>query len=269
MLLALVLLLSAGISVGACICINVQNLLVIPLFLLFWAVAAVLTVALYLLFVYLLSLFIDPSPEKQKKHPVMMFFLRITLRAVCLGGRAHLHKVGFENLPDQPFLVVSNHLSMLDPVVTVAAMPGRDLCFIAKPEILHFPLIGRVARCCNFLVIDRGNARNAIRTVNQAASLLKNGVCSVGVYPEGTRNRKHEQPLLPFHDGVLMVAQKANAPIVVLALEGTETICPHFPLHRSDVTLTVCEVLSGEQVSSMRTSELSAHVRESLLQIVK
>lgn len=269
MLLALVLIFSAGISVGVCIWTNWQNLWLVPLFLLGWAAAAVLLVVLYLLFVYLLSLFVDPSPKERKKRPVMMFFLRITLRAVCQGGRVRLHKVGFENLPDEPFLLISNHRSMLDAVVTVAALPDRSVSFIAKPEILRFPLIGRVARCCNFLVIDRSNARNAIRTVNEAASLLKDGICNVGVYPEGTRNRKQEQPLLPFHDGVLMVAQKANVPVVVLALEGTEDICPHFPFHRSDVTMTVCEVLPKETVNAMRTAELSAHIRESLLQIVK
>ena len=61
-----------------------------------------------------------------------------------------------------------------------------------------------------------------VGSFTKAAELMKNDVVSVGVYPEGTRNR--DGSLLPFHDGVFIIARKADVPIVVATIDGTEKI---------------------------------------------
>ncbi len=75
-------------------------------------------------------------------------------------------------------------------------------------------------KVCCFLPIDRENPRKAIPTINRAAKLLKEQEVSVGIYPEGTRGK--DCRLLPFHNGVFKIAQKAEAPIAVLSITGTE-----------------------------------------------
>ena len=57
--------------------------------------------------------------------------------------------------------------------------------------------------------------------INKAASLLEKRELSVGIYPEGTRNKGEE--MLPFHNGVFKIAQKSKTPIAVLAIKNTIT----------------------------------------------
>ena len=110
------------------------------------------------------------------------------------------------------------------------------------------------------MTIDRESSRKAISTIRDAAEMLKEQEVSIGVYPEGTRSKNGE--LLPFHSGVFMIAQKANAPIAVVVLKGTEKIHKNYPFHRSNIEMTVAEVIPAEQVCSMRSAELGDKVRE-------
>ena len=112
------------------------------------------------------------------------------------------------------------------------------------------------------MAIDRENPRNALKTILKAAELLKKDEVSIGVYPEGTRSK--ECKLLPFHNGVFKIAQKANADIVVLAVSGTEQIHKNYPFHHTDVYLDVLEVLSADTVKSSKTDALGERIRAEL-----
>lgn len=97
-----------------------------------------------------------------------------------------------EKLPkNERFLLVCNHRSKFDPILTWYVLRDYNLAFISKPENFR--------RCC-FMAIDRENPRNALKTIHQAAELIKQNEVSVAVYPEGTRSKTCE--LLPFHNGI-------------------------------------------------------------------
>ena len=134
-----------------------------------------------------------------------------------------------------------------------------DIAFISKPSNMKYPLSGHLAYASGCLAIDRENDRNALKTILTAADYMKCGICSVGVYPEGTRSKTEE--LLPFHAGCFKAAQKAKVPIVVAAVRGTEK-AKHFRLFSTTgVYLDILEVLPAETVCSMRTDALSEHIR--------
>lgn len=107
--------------------------------------------------------------------------------------------------------------------------------------------------------IDRENPRNAIVTINKAAEILGNEIASIGVYPEGTRSK--ECVLLPFHNGVFKIAQKANSSIVVLTVIGTEKIHKRAPWKATDVYLDVLEILPAEEVKSTKTDLIGDRIR--------
>lgn len=67
------------------------------------------------------------------------------------------------------------------------------------------------------MAIDRENPRNALLTIEKAAKLIESDEVSIGIYPEGTRSK--ECVLLPFHNGVFKIAQKASVPIVVASIQ--------------------------------------------------
>ena len=217
---------------------------------------------LYILTLFLFSLFIDLKKPRDKDHPFVRFLIAETVRLVCQLGRVKIVAEGLEKMPESRFLLVSNHRSMFDPLVSLVAFKKYPMAFVTKPENLKIPLAGPIIRYCCFLPINRENPREAIRAINSAASLIKNDTLSVGIYPEGTRN-KGEGTLLPFHGGVLMIAQKAGGvPVVAVTVENTEKVAKNFPFRKTVVRLKVCCVIPGEEVLASRTDDLSAKLYE-------
>lgn len=166
---------------------------------------------------------------------------------------------GLEKLPKgSPVLFVGNHRSGFDPIVTMYILRRYKIIYISKPENFKYPAVGKIMWRCRYMAIDRENPRNAIKTICRAAELLGEGDVSVGVYPEGTRSR--DGSVLPFHNGVFKIAQKANAPIAVIALSGTEKISKN-PFRKNSVKLTVADVISADEAAAMNTAEIGERVR--------
>lgn len=160
------------------------------------------------------------------------------------------------------FLYVSNHLSALDPMAVLTALPKYKISFVAKPSLLKVPLLKTVGPAAGFLAIDRENDRNALKTILTAANYAKNDLCSIGIYPEGTRSKNDDGTMLPFHAGSLKIAQKANIPIVVVSTVGTEKIKKNFPFRPTRVKLRVLEVIPAEKVKATPTAELAAYTHD-------
>ncbi len=133
------------------------------------------------------------------------------------------------------------------------------MAFISKPENFKIPIFGRIIRRCCFMPIDRSDPGKALSTIKTATEVLQKGDMAVGVYPEGTRNRQGR--LLPFHTGVFRIAQKAHAPIVVMAIHGTENIYRNVLRRRSDVYIDVVDVIPADEVKAMKKNEISDRVR--------
>lgn len=199
-------------------------------------------VLLVLLLLLLLSLFIRPT-EYADHSPFWRGVLNMAAGIVLKLMRIRIHAEGIEKIPadTKNLLFVGNHISAYDPIVSVYVLRHWQPAFLSKPSNFRIPIFGRIIRKCCFLPIDRENPRNAIKTIRFAAELLGRGEVSVGVYPEGTRSKTGE--LLPFHNGVFKIAQKAGASVVVLHVTGTDRVHKNFPFRRTDVYLKVPDVL--------------------------
>ncbi len=226
---------------------------------------ALLLIALaYVLFLLVCSLFVSPEKEYEYHSRFYRRVLNGATRLALKVCRVRIHLSGESKIPadTKKILFVCNHRSKFDPIVTWYALRKWDIAFISKPENFKVPIFGRIIRKCCFLPIDRVNPKNAIRTIHKAAKLLKKGQVSVGVYPEGTRSLNCQ--LLPFHNGVLKIAQKAQAPIVVLTVSGTEIVRKNAPFHHTDVYLNVVDVLPANFVEQSRTDALGEQIREQM-----
>lgn len=217
----------------------------------------------YVLAVFILSLTVDMSRPVPDDHP---FFRRIVVHIIgllCLFGRVRPRVTGLESVPAEGrFLLVSNHRSNYDPIVTIWAMRDFDMAFVTKPENLRIPLAGPMIYKANYLPIDRENPRHALETIGAASELLRRDVVSVGIYPEGTRSRG--EAMLPFHDAVFKIAKRADVPVIVASVEGTERIHKNFPRRHTDVTVSILAVLPREEVAALSTGELSRRTRDIL-----
>jgi len=225
------------------------------------ATAAALAL-IYILLLFISGLFVEETHEYTKDSPYFRFLLNSGAWCATFFAGVKIRLVGEEKLPQGRFLIVGNHHSNFDPIVTWRALRKYNISYISKQGNFKIPFYGKIIRRCCCMEIDKQSPRHSMETLEQAAELIESGEVSVGVYPEGTRS--HDGQLLPFHNGVFKIAQRANVPIVVICSQGTEMVHRNFPLKRTEVTLTVTDVIPAEYVTAHKTAEIGDRVRESL-----
>ncbi len=129
-----------------------------------------------------------------------------------------------------PLILAANHLSNLDGVVIggwLTPALGRRIHWLAKKEMLAWPIAGRLLAMSSFHPVDRGSGDvEAFRT---AQRILESGNV-LFVFPEGTRSRTGA--LGRAQDGLAALALRTDAPIVPLAIWGTEGAWPRGRLPR-------------------------------------
>ena len=112
-----------------------------------------------------------------------------------------------------PTLLLANHVSWLDIAAIHAVVPKAR--FVAKADVLRWPLLGWLIRGAGTLFIERERKRDALRVVHALAQALRDGQ-TVAVFPEGTTG-SGAQPL-PFHANLLQGAIATATPVQLVVL---------------------------------------------------
>ena len=139
--------------------------------------------------------------------------------AATLGSRLKVY--GEDRVPlDGGIVVASNHFHWLDPAVLGASSP-RVLYYMAKIEAHRLPGLGTFIRAFGCFPVRRGESdRDAVRLMR---TIVAEGH-ALGLFAEGSRQRSgvpgHVQP------GAAMVALQEGAPILPVAIHGTQTWRP-------------------------------------------
>lgn len=214
-------------------------------------------VMVYLLVLFVVSLFFSKQPI-QKTSPVCRFFVWLSMDWLMSFFRVRITLTGQEQLPQEPVVWVSNHISDFDPMVVLAVL-RRKIAFISKESNFKIPIVGPFIRKAGFLAIDRENAMRAMRTLKRASELMTAENLDMGIYPEGTRSKTGE--LLEFKTGAFVLAKRSKAPVVIFSTKGTDRIAHNVPFRSTKVELHILEVLSPAEVEKMSLEELSAHVK--------
>ncbi|MBG9389494.1 lysophospholipid acyltransferase family protein [Caenimonas aquaedulcis] len=149
-----------------------------------------------------------------------------------------------------PVLLAANHISWLDILVMHAA---RHCRFVAKSEVRHWPLIGRMATAGGTLYIERESRRDAMRVVHRMAESLGRGEI-LAVFPEGTTS--DGTTLLPFHGNLIQAAVATGTPVQPVALRFIDRASGEpslTPCYIGDDTLlgSVWSTLSGPPIAAV------------------
>lgn len=138
------------------------------------------------------------------------------------------HVQGLRHVPRSgPVILASNHLSFADNWV-IPAVARRRVVFLAKAEYFDGRGLSGAASRWFFTALgqvpvprtERRAARGALET---ALSVLRDGE-AFGIFPEGTRSV--DGRLYRGHIGVAWLALSSGAPVVPVALHGTDRVHP-------------------------------------------
>lgn len=149
---------------------------------------------------------------------------------------------GLERVPREgAFILVSNHMSNLDPLIvgsTAGHLNGRVIHFMAKAEMLRWPVIGWLATQSGVFFVRRGEGDRA--ALGLALEHLAAGR-PLALFPEGHRSRVGS--LIQARAGAAHLAIRSGAPLVPVSITGTERIFPgHSRIpHRSPVRVRIGE----------------------------
>lgn len=130
--------------------------------------------------------------------------------------------IGEENIPDEAVLFIGNHRSYFDILLTYSRCK-RLTGYVAKKEMLSYPLLRTWMKRLYCLFLDRENPKEGLKTILQAIDYIKQGI-SICIFPEGTRNTGEELSMLPFHAGSFKIAEKTGCPIVPISMNNTISI---------------------------------------------
>jgi len=184
--------------------------------------------------------------------------------ALC-GIKTHL--AGAEHIPaGRAAVYCANHQSNVDPPVLFDRLHPR-MHIVYKAELDAIPLLARAFRHGGFVPIERRNKEAAMRSLEAGARSIQAGN-SFLIFPEGTRSRTDE--LLPFKKGGFLMALKAQAPIVPVAVQGGRDAMRRgsWIIQPVDVSVRVGEPIETAGMDMSDRDRLIARVRSRIEELL-
>jgi 1-acyl-sn-glycerol-3-phosphate acyltransferase len=130
---------------------------------------------------------------------------------------------GLENIhPGASYVFVSNHASLMDTPVVLAHLPVQ-FRFLAKKGLFLIPILGTHLRRAGHLPVVKDDPRASLKSMSDAARIIRERSYSVLLFPEGGRSAGE---LKEFKEGAAYIAIKAGVPAVPIGMMGTRQVLP-------------------------------------------
>jgi 1-acyl-sn-glycerol-3-phosphate acyltransferase len=131
--------------------------------------------------------------------------------------------IGLEKIdPARTYVFMSNHISNLDPPITLPLIPRRTSVMVKK-ELFKVPILGHIMTIGSLVPVDRRNRDAGVSAVRDAVKAIGQGL-NMTIYVEGKRS--FDGKLLPFKKGPFYLAQECKVPVVPITISGTEAVMP-------------------------------------------
>ena len=178
--------------------------------------------------------------------PIYTILLKIIFRPKVIGK---------ENIPAEGALIFAgNHKHAVDPTMVMMST-DRIVHYMAKEELFK-GLHGILFRKIGLIKIHRGKSNP--QAVIEAENILNAGG-TIGIFPEGTRNKGKDE-LLKFRYGAVRIAQKTGSPILPFAIKNK------YKIFRRSV---VIEFGRPIDVSNMDINEANEYLINEVLKLLR
>lgn len=143
-----------------------------------------------------------------------------------------------------PFILASNHISNLDPILLGVIFFPQKLCYFAKQELFSNKLFGFFLRKVGVFPVDRERA--GISAMRAALAALKNK--PLLIFPQGSRGAEYSSS----KSGVGFLCKKSRAAVYAAKIYGTDTILPKGSkaVHRGKIKVVLSRVANINQNDS-------------------
>ena len=171
--------------------------------------------------------------------------------SVSIEGKEHIGK--------KTYVVVSNHQSLLDILVSFRIFfPFK---WVSKAEIFRIPFIGWNMTLNRYIKLTRGD-RKSIQMMLEGCNKALAGGSSVYLFPEGTRSKTGVVKL--FKPGAFLLAKDNKVPILPIVINGTKDALPKKSLNfhgRHPITVKILEEIPYETFQDLTPEDTAAMVR--------
>lgn len=179
-------------------------------------------------------------------RPFIYFFYRIRTE-------------GEINLPSKgAYILASNHINNLDPLVLSCILRNREIHFLAKKELFANRFLSKFFTAGGVIPIDRN--KSDISAIKKVLKLLKSEHI-LGIFPQGTRKKDNEDDASKA--GIGMFVSKSKAPVIPVTIKSTYKIF-------SELLITVHEpYLVEEELLENPSMQTYVEISNRVMAIIK
>lgn len=224
-------------------------------------VGFIVGIIILVIYILVLSLFVSNKKENDKPKKIYLRTVKRACEFILMISGARVYIRGIENIPtDKKFLLVINHQSWFDAIVTVWTLRAYNVSFVMKDSLMKKFILGKYLKACAFISLNRENPREGIKTINKCVDKIANDDASIVIFPEGTRSRNYEMG--EFHNGTFKIATKSQCPIVICALQNSWKVMKRFPFRKTKVYFDVVKIYNYDDYKEKTTQEISEYAHE-------
>lgn len=161
--------------------------------------------------------------------------------------------------PNDIYVFVANHSSMLDIPLLLGYLPG-NVAIIYKQELEKIPVFGKSLERSPFIGINRSNPRASMESIKKAVESIHSGI-SVIIFPEGTRSL--DGSLIEFKRGAFMLAARSGKPIVPVTIKGSSKLLPSgkFKFSGGKIEIHFSNIINNRTSSPLEEKKLMKEVQ--------
>lgn len=190
-----------------------------------------------------------------KKYEKLLYKICKCIYKVLLKILYRPKVYGKENIPKEGSLILAgNHIMAVDPTLVMSST-NRIVHYMAKEELFK-GFHGWLFKKIGIIKIDR--EKSNVAAILKAEEILKEGG-TIGIFPEGTRNKTSNE-LLKFKLGTVKMAKETGAKIQPFAIRG------QYKLFKKSVELEFCKPID---ITNMETNEANDYLKNEILKLLR